>query len=370
MSLRSWVWRDESPVWPNVLLLGLIGAVVIAGGVAGASSSTVFGPYNPSWDGASDLRSELTTQPGVETEFVSDSARYQSVNATETIAFVIAPDEQYDDTSATRVREFVTNGGTVVVMENFGTAGDTLLAQIGADARLNGLLLRDEQNFYEAPTLPVATNTANHTLTRGVDQLTLNFATAVEPGNATVLARTSEFAYLATEADDELDDEDELAAYPVATAESVGAGQVVVIGDPSLTINAMLSQPDNSVFLAGLTADADRALFDLTHSNGLPPLTQTLLLLRSSSLLQAVIGGLTIFGAAIFSQHRLSPRVQALQHRLPVGSVPPPTPPELSRDQQAAHLRRHHPEWDEKRIQRVIEAVKTPDEKSMSGTNE
>lgn len=370
MDWGAWLWRDGAPVWPNVLLLGLLGAVVITGGVAGASSTTVFGPYNPSWDGASDLRSELDTQSGLDTEFVSESSRYESLNATNTVAFIIAPDDQYDDASAARVREFVAAGGRLVVMENFGTAGNDLLAQIGAEARLNGLLLRDEQNYFEAPTLPIATGITNHSLTRGVEQLTLNFATVVAPGNATTLVRTSEFAYLATAADDELDDEDELAAYPVVTVEPLGTGQVVVAGDPSLTINAMLDQPDNSAFVAALTADADRVVFDLTHSDGLPPLTQVLLVLRGSPLLQALGGGVLIGATALLSRHRLRTQLRALRQRLPGQTSSPPATAGLSPEQQAAYLRRQHPDWDEQRIQRVIEAINTRDRKTEGEIDE
>jgi len=165
--------------------------------------------------------------------------------------------------------EFVAEGGTLVVLENFGTDGNALLSDVGAEARANGQLLRDERHHFRGPTMPVATGVENHTLTAGVTQLTLNYGTAIEPGNATVLVATSDFAYLGPE-EDELDNQDELRSYPVATVENVSEGQVVVVGDPSITINAMYDEPDNAPFVRGLYADADHVVFDRSHGADVP----------------------------------------------------------------------------------------------------
>lgn len=360
MNWQTALWSDGSPDWPRVLLVGLVLMIAVTAGVASATSGTAFGPYNPSWDGASDLRTQIDGQSGFTSEFLTDTDRYQSMNATDTTVFVIAPDERYRAAETDQIRQFLAAGGRMVVMDNFGTASNELLADLGAEARVNGSLLRDEENFYEAPTLPVATGVDNRTLTAGVDQLTLNFATSVEPGNATVLVRTSEFAYLAASADDELDDDDELAAYPVAAVETVANGQVVTVGDPSLTINAMLDQPDNTVFLSNLYADTDRVLFDLTHSNGLPPLTRILLVVRGSAVVQAVFGGGLLLGAAVLGRRRVTPALEWVQRRSPVGSATESvTTPALRADSdwQAAYLRRQHPDWDEERIRRVTQAL-------------
>lgn len=361
MSVRTWLWDGNSPDWPRVLLIGLAAAVLIALGIVGATSATAFGPYNPSWDGASDLREQVETTPDIDSEFLSDTGRYDTVDPNRTVAFVIAPDTSYDVTESARVQAFVEGGGTLVVLENFGGSGGDLLADVGAQARFDGRILRDERNHFRAPTMPVATGVANHTLTEGVDQLTLNFATAVEPGNATVLVRTSEFAYLAESPSSELDDEDELAAYPVATVEPVGSGAVVVVGDPSITINVMLEQPDNAAFLAGLYEQTDRVLFDISHAEGLPPLTSALLLVRGSALVQVLVGGFGIAGVALLARWRIRPRLRRALARLPVGNWQhqrEDVAAAMDDAERAAYLRRRHPEWDEERIERVMTALK------------
>lgn len=362
--IREWLTDRDGADWPRVLLVSLAVTLALGIGVVAATSSTAFGPYNPSWDGATDLRERVEADPGTESELLRETDRYDDLDANATVAFVIAPDDPYEGEDADRVRRFVERGGTLVVLENFGTSGNALLADVDAQARTDGRLLRDERHHYRGPPMPIATGVENHTYTEGVDRLTLNYATAVDPGNATVLVRTSEYAYLGDEDDelDELDEDDELAAYPVATVEDVGDGRVIVVGDPSVTINAMLDQPDNEAFLRGLAADEERAVFDLSHAGGLPPLAAAALTLRETPLLQVVVGALSIGLVAAVSRRG----VGGVGDRLPSGirnrlpewvARSDASGPTMSDAERRAFLRRRHPEWDEARIDRVMGAL-------------
>jgi len=366
MSWLRFLFGDGDGVeWPRVLLLVLVITVVVTLGTAAATSSTAFGPYNPAWDGSSDFRQDVETDPNVERHLVSDTAQYNRLPANDTVAFVIAPDERYDGEDAERVREFVAEGGTLVVLENFGDPGNALLSAVGAEARVDGQLLRDERNHFRGPTMPVATNVTNHTSTTGVDQLTLNYATAVEPGNATVLVGTSDFAYLGPE-DDDLDEQDDLRSYPVATAENVSEGRVVVVGDPSISINAMYDEPDNAAFVRGLYADADHVIIDRSHDAAVPPLTAALLAIRNSPLLQLLVGTLGIGLVGLLSRYGVRSGLETVQSRLPArfrrsdGRASTADTPGLSDTERVEYLRRRYPDWDEEQIQRVITALNHP----------
>lgn len=361
----SWFRQGGGIDWPRVLLVVLGLAVVVAIGVLSTTSSTAFGPYNPAWDGASDLREHVGSQSGVDAAFVTDTGRYEAVDPNATVAFVIAPSEPYES-DADDVRRFVDHGGTLVVFEDFGENGNRLLEDVGAQARLDGRVVRDERHHLQAPMIPIATGIANHTLTQDIDRLTLNYATAVRPANATVLVRTSSFSYLATDENETIDDDNELAAYPVATVESIGSGSLVVVGDPSITINAMREKPDNAAFIDRLYHDADVVLFDVSHNQGLPPLTYAVLVFRDSPLWQGMVGGLGILGVAILGRWRLRARIPWVPADILVGRSPQAggprradSSPGLSDEERAQYLRRQHPEWDEDRIQRVIAALKT-----------
>lgn len=364
MSGLEW-FRDGTRIdWPRVVLVALIAAVLGAVLVAAATSAASFGPYNPSWDGTSELRQQVESEPGVESELVRDTARYEASDPNGTVAFVIAPEERYTGEDAARLRRFVANGGTLVVFENFGATGNGLLAAVGAEARADGVVLRDEQEYYRGPTMPVATGVEDHALTEGVDRLTLNYASAIEPGEATVLVRTSSTAYRDADGDGQLSGDEAPDDYPVATVENVSDGRVIAVGDPSIAVNAMLEEPDNAAFLRRTYADADRVLIDLSHGDSLPPLASATLALRQLPLLQALVGALGIAAIGIGSRRPVRPALASARAAIARrfgrdsrGDAVEPAAIELDDDRRAAALRERYPDWDEERIRRVIAAL-------------
>jgi hypothetical protein len=290
--------------YPRAVLAGLVVLVVLALGVAAGTSTVSFGAYNAAWDGASDLQG-LAADQGAEAEIVTNASVYEDVEPNRTVALVLSPSSVYDRADRERIRAFVEAGGTLVVAEDFRPHSNALLAAVGAEARLDGRLLRDERHNYRSPAMPVATNvteeaeatTTNRSVTDGVEQLTLNYGTAVEPGNASVLVRTSPYAYRDVDRDGELDENETLGTYPVVTAESVGAGRVLVVGDPSAFVNVMLDRPGNNRFVANTFAaasvgpgSADTVILDYSHAGAIPPLMFAVLTLRDSVLLQLLVG--------------------------------------------------------------------------------
>lgn len=350
-------WNRDQIDWPRVLAGALAVVLVGALGVVAATSTAAFDLHNPSWEGATDLRQQFEDDPTTEQAFITEPSQYDELDPNGTVAFVVAPE---DGSDAAESRSFVENGGRLVIFENFEPGGNELAATVGATARVDGRLLTDDRQHYQAPTMPIAPTVTNHSLTTGVDQLTLNHATAVNPGNATVLVTTSGAAYL----DDGggLETADSLAAYPVATVEPVGDGQVVVVGDPSLTINTMLAQPDNEAFVRALTADADVVAFDLSRGGGTPPLITALLAIRGTPLLQVTLGAVGIGLAVAVSNGSLRHATVLIRRRLPWPWRSTTTSldnPGLTDAERAAVLRQQHPDWDEDRIERITTAINT-----------
>jgi len=268
-------------------------AVVVLGVLVygGATSVAAFGAFNPSWEGTSDLRG-LADEAGTGTEIATDTTSYEA-HGNGTVAVVLAPSEPYNETEIERIEAFLDRGGTLLVAGRAEESNE-LLAAIGATTRVDGALLRDERNYYRDPALPRATNVSNGSLTDGVDALTLNYGTALEPGESTVLVSSSEFGYLDRNRNDRPDDEETLGSYPVATTEAVGDGRVVVAGDASAFINAMAELEGNRAFATNLFETGETVLIDTSHSSDVPPLVAGLLAVRGSPVLQ---GGL--FGVAL-----------------------------------------------------------------------
>ncbi len=349
-------WLD----WPQVLLGVLALAVVVALVTVAATTTAAFGPFNPSWDGTSDLREQVDDDSTAEGDLIRETARYDEIDSDGSVAFVVAPDDSYEGEDRERLRQFVHSGGTLVVFENFETEGNELLADVNAEARIDGQMLRDEQSHYRGPTMPIATTTGDHSYTDGVDQLTLNYASAIDPGEATVLVASSEYGYLVETPTDELDDETSLDTHPVATVEDVGDGEVVVVSDPSLVVNAMLAEPDNAVFVENLYDDADRVVIDISHADDVPPLTAAVLVIREMPFVQAITGLAAVGLIAVLSRWRARPGVRRVRKWAPGVRTHADDfdheakSPGLSKSQRIAYLRQHHPDWDDDRIERIL----------------
>ncbi|GAA0729735.1 hypothetical protein J2744_003073 [Halorubrum trapanicum] len=357
----------QLPSTPRAVLYALAVTVGLALVVAASTTGAAFGAYNLEWDGTSDFR-ELADQR-TDSQVLLDTAPYERGDANGSVAVVLAPIDGYEANDTQRVRAFVDAGGTLVLADDFGAHGNALLDDLGASARFNGTQLRDERHYYRAPSLPVATNVSETRDTDGVDQLTLNKGTAIDPGNATVVATTSPFAYLDRNGTGNLSAGDELGTYPVVTAESVGEGRVVAVGDPSLFINAMLSQPDNAAFATAVFEGHDRALLDYSHAGEQPALAAASLRFESSTALQLGVGALGV--GAVWGHAWLSGGLVGAVRR----SLSPVLPPRWRRrlpawlrgterdgdpvDEAAvlAALRERYPEWDESRLRHVMTDV-------------
>lgn len=359
-------WLPSLP-W---LVLGVFALVVLLALVVTASTSAVaFGAYNVNWDGTSELRSDAETVGDI--QVLLDAEEYDETEPDSTVAIVLRPAESYDQADRERLARFVENGGTVIVAENFGPHGDDLLAATGAEARFDGDLLRDEEHHFRSPAMPLATNVTrdspatNETqaeyrwVTRDVDQLTLNYGTAIEPNGAQTLVRTSPLAYLDPNTDSEFDpDDDDLRSYPVVTAEAVGDGTVVAVGDPSVFINAMIDEPDNRQFVRNIVGSERTAVLDVSHAGSLPPLTLALLIVRGSSLLSAGIGLLVVGIVSLVA--RYPHQLETIGRRFITGETVDSLDQrdrDGSDEKLVAKILSQNPEWDEERVRRVIRTV-------------
>jgi hypothetical protein len=135
--------------------------------------------------------------------------------------------------------------------------------------------------------------------------------------------------------------------------EQVGEGRVIVVGDPSLLINAMLDRPGNQAFVRSMFSAHDRVLLDYSHAGELPLLSVAVLVLRDSTALQALLSstGITVIGVWT----RRPDLLQQMRDKLSRNKFESiyTEPAELT-----AFVRHRHPDWDDKRIQRVVKEIR------------
>ncbi|WP_336339222.1 DUF4350 domain-containing protein [Haloarcula brevis] len=334
---------------PQLLLAAYTALTVIALVYAASTSSAAFGAYNAQWDGAGELRT-VAADTGASVTLGTNVSQYPTADADGTVAVVLSPTEPYTSGERARLAAFVRNGGTLVVAEDYRPHGNALLAAVGADARFDGRPVYDNRNYYRNASFPEATPAGDYPETAGVDTVVLNYGTTVRAGDATPLVTTSEYAYLDTDGDAELDNDERLASRPVATSESVGDGRVVAVGDPSVFVNAMLERGDNRRFVRNLLDGHDSALLDYSHADSLPPAAAAVLAVQRSDAL-LLLCGVVLVGTLLAVDRRLDERLRDYWGRDPAPE------PSLSRDSIEQYISARHPDWEREQIQRVTEAV-------------
>ncbi len=225
-----------------------------------------FSPSNRGWNGTSGfLRDDeaVVTQTGFGA-FGKDPAAWGSRAA----LFVVGPSAPFTPDELAWAREFVHDGGLLVVADDFGT-GNTLLAGVGAESRFHGGLLHDIA-FAKQPAFAAASSFAPHPLTTNLSLLILNHATPIVVGpGAQALAWTSHASWVR---------EPGAGGVPVHTTgphpflaiEPVGAGVIILLADPSLFINDQARRGDGMILLANLRAYAEtgRTLLLVDDSHG------------------------------------------------------------------------------------------------------
>lgn len=339
--------RGYDLTYSRVLVVALLLVTLLAGGYAASTSSAAFGSYNPNWDGSRDVRL-LADETAETTTIIRETARYPTATANGTTALVLSPETAYTPAEIDRLRQFVAAGGRLIVADDVGQHANQLLAGVGATTRIDGRLIRDERYYYRAPALPIA-QTVRAPLNDSVTQLTLNYASVLNVTDAaSVLVSTSGYAYLDTNRNGSLDASESLGTYPVAAAESVGNGRVVVVSDPSVFINSMLAQPDNRAF-ARAVLSSERVLFDYSHTADIPLLVGAVLTLRESAGLQLGIGVLVLLGGVLaMRRHDLAG----------VWSASSAQAVSLSTAEIEAVIADAHPSWPRERVERVARSIR------------
>jgi len=336
---------------PQVLLAVYTALTVIALIYAASTSSAAFGVYNSQWDGAGEFR-DIAADAGTNVTVGTNVSQYPTTDADDTVAVVLSPTESYSSSEQVRIAEFLRSGGTLIIAEDYRPHGNALLAAVGADARFDGRPVYDNRNYYRNSSFPEATPVSDAPETAGVNTLVLNYGTTVRAGNATTLVNTSEYAYLDTNGNSRLDDDEQLASRPVVTSESVGDGRIIAVSDPSIFVNVMLERGDNRQFVRNLVANHDTALLDYSHASTLPPVaTAVLAVQRSDALL--LLCAVVLVGTLFAFDRRLDERYRD-RFREYRGHD---TDPHLTPDGVKRYLKDRHPDWEPAQIKRVTEAI-------------
>jgi hypothetical protein len=328
-----------------------------------------FSIYNGRWNGARDLAADLygsgALLPGFSVSLgdeggegvtiVQRSFAEFDLDPRATSLVLLGPAQPPNAEEGAWLRAFVEGGGRVLLADDFG-AGDAHLAALGAGARFDGGLVLD-LSFVKRPAFVVAADVAPHPATQGVREVVLAHATALREGPATaVLARTGPSSWIDEDGDGLRDAGEAGGPFPWLAVEPVGAGEVLLLSDPSVLINGMGGLADNAALraaiIAWLTEGGRSVLIDESHHAHVDPVKVLGATLRVALAL-GVAAAFLLF--ALGPSLRIAPRQTA--RRLLRRLLPEPPPP--ARDL-LAQVRERHPDWDENTLRAILAAKDAP----------
>jgi len=218
-----------------------------------------FMEYNTLWNGVRHSLNDLNAS-------TIDSS-HELANIDTNNILICIPYLQYNNSELDGLKTFVDNGGTLMLLDDYGY-GNSVLQYFDLDCRFSGAPLLDPLFCYKNQWFPEVTDFAP-SVDKGVKEIILNHATALtNTGKMETLAWSSSSSFLDQNGNESWNKGEPQGPLPVAARQKLGKGEIILVSDPSIVINSMLSRGDNSQFLKNLTgADitSGQILLDISH---------------------------------------------------------------------------------------------------------
>lgn len=244
-----------------LLIVSIAGMLVLTVWVFPSTGD--FREENPFWNGLKDFRREFSVEPLTSLGELPTGDSQPSV-------LVVIPYQPFTPPEIRQLRDYLMRGGVVVLADDFGD-GNTVLEGLGLTARFTGDPVLDPLFNYRTDAFPLATRFGPSPITADVEALAMNHATSIDDAGLTTIARFSPFSYVDANNNGRYDIDEPIGSLAAAGYAAIGAGEIIVVADPSIFISAMLGSEDNTTFVRNLMERAGpdaRAFIDQSH---LPP---------------------------------------------------------------------------------------------------
>ena len=191
----------------------------------------------------------------------------------EEAVLVAIPYLEYSDEELTNIKRFVDDGGTLLLMDDYGY-GNSVLAYLGVGVRFTGKPLLDPLFCYKNQWMPRITDFAPEVKESGIEVVMLNHATTLTNAiESEAIAWSSSASFLDVNENGSWDEGEPKGPFAVAAKVRLGEGTLALVSDPSTIINAMVDRDDNYGFvryLTGYKGEQEGILVDGSHLTKAP----------------------------------------------------------------------------------------------------
>jgi hypothetical protein len=249
--------RAEFWIAGTVLLAALL---VLSAHLAG--NNLEFSQYNTGWNGTSQFFFNLDRYHATMIDSPPQLAAYRA-NA---LLLIIAPQRTPTGQETAAYRAFLEQGNTIVLADDFGS-GNRILRGISSRVLILPGNLSSIDREYADPYSVAAYRVANESPVRSVSTLLLNRPAPLEGGTPQVM--TSVMSWVDANGDRRINSDEAMGKFSVIAKDTIGSGELIVISDPSIFINAMqdpVGTYDNKNLIRDLTTREGPLLIDQMNS--------------------------------------------------------------------------------------------------------
>ena len=191
----------------------------------------------------------------------------------EEAVLVAVPYLEYTDEELAKMKRFVEDGGTLLLMDDYGY-GNSVLAYLGVGLRFTNKPLLDPLFCYKNQSMPQITDFAPKVKESGIDVIMLNHATTLTNATeAQAIAWSSSASFVDINENGAWDQGEPKGPFVVAAQIRLDKGTLALISDPSIVINTMVGRDDNYNFIRYLTrhtGEKKGMLVDSSHLTKAP----------------------------------------------------------------------------------------------------
>lgn len=337
------------------------------------SSQSDFSIYNQSWNGCSGIARDIySTGSFLPTVDISESSEdhithsrideLQDLEPARSTIMVIGPELSFSDGEVSFVDQFLREGGTLFLADDFGTAND-LLGGLNTSSRISGEIMLD-LSFNIRGNFSVLADFRDHSVTNNISLLITSNPSVVRPGeNAVSIVNSSRSSWIDLDQDERMDDDEDRGPFPILTIEKYGKGVLVLLSDPSILINGMLGIPDtdNSRFVDNLmeylSRDKDNVVIDESHRDLTNPVHMMGRFIggfepvHKIGILVVITGAFIVFEAPL--RGRIGPAIRSITARFGESR----RKENLSRDELYNKIVERHPDWKPNAIRKLINDI-------------
>lgn len=223
-----------------LILFGIILTVSLLG-ILFYPSINDFMSSNRAWNGIHSFVEEFDVENIDSFDDILPQAEHEVI--------VCIPYLEYSDEEMLNIKEFVNNGNLLLLLDDFGY-GNQILEYMGLEARFSNIMLLDPLFNYKNQYLPRITDFAFDFNESDMEAITLNHAsTLINVGRPHILASSSPTSFADNNGNGIKDEDEPQGPLAVAAEYDSGKGKIILVSDPSITINTMVGQNDNYAFI-------------------------------------------------------------------------------------------------------------------------